>query len=79
MYTNYPGDCGSHLATDQPYKSGDVVSKIEDYQITSKPTYQTIQVGRDLHLKELGITPYMNILPTKYRYRYLFTHDTCRA
>jgi hypothetical protein len=26
----------------------------------SKPTYQTIQIGQDLHLEELGIIAYMN-------------------
>ncbi|MEZ4832733.1 MAG: SET domain-containing protein-lysine N-methyltransferase [Caldilineaceae bacterium] len=37
-----------------------MICQIEDYQIVTKPTYQTIQIGRDLHLEELGIIAYMN-------------------
>jgi hypothetical protein len=60
MYTTYHGACGSHLVTDQPYRKGEVVYKIETPQIVSKPTYQTIQIGQGLHLEDLGIIAYMN-------------------
>jgi hypothetical protein len=60
MYTTYHGACGSHLVTDQPYRKGELIYKIDQYQIVSKPTYQTIQIGQDLHLEDLGIIAYMN-------------------
>jgi hypothetical protein len=60
MYTTYHGACGAHLVTAQPYRKGELIHKIDKYQIVTKPTYQTIQIGQDLHLEELGIIASMN-------------------
>ncbi len=60
MYTTTAGACGVHLITDTSYTKGELICQIEDYQIVTKPTYQTIQIGQSLHLEELGIIAYLN-------------------
>ena len=60
MYTTTDDACGIHLVTDRIYTKGELICQIENYQIVTKPTYQTIQIGRSLHLEELGIIAYMN-------------------
>lgn len=60
MYTSTDGACGVHLLTDRPYSKGELICQIENYQIVTRPTYQTIQIGQSMHLEELGIIAYMN-------------------
>lgn len=54
------GACGARLVADEPYHKGALICTIDDYRLVSSPTYQTIQVGPNLHLQELGIIAYMN-------------------
>ena len=35
---------GARLITDQPFRRGDLIYRIEGYRITEQATYQTIQV-----------------------------------
>lgn len=51
---------GARLITDQPFKRGEVIYHIEGHRITDKATYQTIQVGRQQHVEELGVIAYLN-------------------
>ena len=51
---------GARLITDQAFRRGDVVYRIEGYRITEQPTYQTIQVGRRAHIEELGVIAFLN-------------------
>lgn len=51
---------GAQLVTEQPFSRGDVVAKIENFTIVSHPTWQTIQIGPDQHIEELGMIAYMN-------------------
>ncbi len=60
MHTIYNGACGAHLITDRAYGQGELICAISQYQVVSEPTYQTIQIGQNMHLEELGIVAYMN-------------------
>ena len=51
---------GARLITDQAFRRGAVIYRIEGYRITEQPTYQTIQVGRQQHIEELGVIAYFN-------------------
>lgn len=51
---------GARLLAVEPIKASEVVYRIEQYKLTKKPTYQTIQVGPNKHLKELGVLAYLN-------------------
>ncbi len=51
---------GARLITDQPFRRGDVIYHIEGHRVTQRPTYQTIQVGRGVHIEELGVIAYLN-------------------
>jgi hypothetical protein len=51
---------GARLITDQPLPRGAVVYHIAGHRITETPTYQTIQVGRNTHIEELGVIAYLN-------------------
>lgn len=51
---------GARLITDQPFRRGEVIFHISGYRVTEGPTYQTIQVGRDRHIEELGVIAYLN-------------------
>ena len=51
---------GARLITDQPFQRGDVIYRITGYRATETPTYQTIQVGRNRHIEELGVIAYLN-------------------
>lgn len=60
MHTIYNGACGAHLITERAYGQGELICAIDQYRIVSEPTYQTIQIGQNMHLEELGIVAYMN-------------------
>lgn len=51
---------GARLITDQAYKQGDVLYHITGQRVTEKATYQTIQVGPQSHIEELGVLAYLN-------------------
>lgn len=51
---------GARLLATEPIKAGEIVYRIEQYKLTKKPTYQTIQFGPNKHLKELGVLAYLN-------------------
>ena len=51
---------GARLITDQAYKQGEVIYQITGQRVTEKATYQTIQVGPQLHIEELGVLAYLN-------------------
>jgi hypothetical protein len=51
---------GARLITDQSFQRGDVVYHIEGQRLTQQATYQTIQVGRNQHIEELGVIAYLN-------------------
>jgi len=60
MLKTRQGPCGEHLVSDQAFREGDLVCEIRDRRTVSSPTYQTVQIGRDLHLSELGALAFMN-------------------
>lgn len=51
---------GARLVTDQPYRRGELISRITDYRVTGQPTYQTVQIGLHTHIEELGVLAYLN-------------------
>ena len=51
---------GARLITDQPFKRGETIYHITGHRITNQPTYQTIQVGHQQHIEELGVIAYLN-------------------
>lgn len=51
---------GARLVATEPINAGEIVYRIEQYKLTKKPTYQTIQIGPNKHLKELGVLAYLN-------------------
>ena len=51
---------GARLITDQAFRRGDVIYRVTGYRITDRPTFQTIQIGRDTHIEELGVIAYLN-------------------
>ena len=57
---------GARLKATEPIRAGELVYLIENYKITKTPTYQTIQIGVDKHIEELGVIAYLNhsCLPT---------------
>lgn len=55
-----PQGCGFHLITEQSLCAGDIIAVIHDAEQTPQSTYQTIQVGPDMHICDLGVIAYMN-------------------
>lgn len=51
---------GAGLITDAPFSQGEIIANLRDCTITPIATYQTIQIGRDSHLEDLGIIAYLN-------------------
>jgi hypothetical protein len=51
---------GARLVATQPLTAGTVIHRIADYRITPHPTYQTIQIGPNTHINELGMVAYLN-------------------
>lgn len=51
---------GARLITDQAYRRGEVIYHISGHRATDKATYQTIQVGPNSHIEELGVLAYLN-------------------
>lgn len=51
---------GARLVTDQPIRSGELISSISGYRIVSKVTYQTVQISAHEHIEELGVLAYLN-------------------
>lgn len=52
--------CGARLVTEESYLKGQLIFAISEYATLSYPTYQTIQIGKDQHIEELGMIVYMN-------------------
>ena len=51
---------GARLITDQPFRRGEVIYRIEGQRIVEQATYQTIQIGHGQHIEELGVIAYLN-------------------
>jgi hypothetical protein len=51
---------GARLITDQPFQRGEAIYRIEGHRVVEHATYQTIQIGRDRHIEELGVIAYLN-------------------
>ncbi len=51
---------GKHLLATRAFKSGELIYRIENYKTTSEANYQTIQVGPEQHIEELGALAYLN-------------------
>ncbi|MGQ9903470.1 MAG: SET domain-containing protein-lysine N-methyltransferase [Anaerolineae bacterium] len=51
---------GARLITDQPYKKGEMLCRIENYKVVYQATYQTVQIGPHTHIEELGVLAYLN-------------------
>ncbi len=51
---------GARLITTTPLARGELIHPISHYRLVDRPTYQTIQVGRDRHIEELGVLAYLN-------------------
>ncbi len=51
---------GAKLINETPYVKGDLIYRIEGYQIATQPTYQTIQIKRYKHIIDFGCLAYLN-------------------
>ncbi|MFN8439391.1 MAG: SET domain-containing protein-lysine N-methyltransferase [Caldilineaceae bacterium] len=51
---------GARLIATKPITAGQLVHSIREYQVTTQPSYRSIQVGVDSHIEELGIIAYLN-------------------
>ncbi|MCS7059789.1 MAG: SET domain-containing protein-lysine N-methyltransferase [Anaerolineae bacterium] len=51
---------GARLVTDRPYRQGELICAITGYRVTHQATYQTVQIGPDTHIEELGVLAYLN-------------------
>ncbi len=51
---------GARLITDGPFTRGQLIYRITGHRLVRQPTYQTIQVGQEAHIEELGILAYLN-------------------
>ncbi|MCL4506281.1 MAG: SET domain-containing protein [Chloroflexi bacterium] len=51
---------GARLITDQPIRNGEVIYTITGHRVVHTATYQTVQIGIDTHIEELGVLAYMN-------------------
>lgn len=51
---------GARLITDQPYKQGEMLCRIDNYKVTDQATYQTVQIGPHTHIEEIGVLAYLN-------------------
>ncbi len=51
---------GARLITTEPIARGDVIHRITGYSTRPRPTYRTIQIGRETHIEDLGVIVYLN-------------------
>ena len=51
---------GARLITDQAIQNGELIFTITGHQVVTEATYQTVQIGIDSHIVELGVLAYMN-------------------
>lgn len=51
---------GARLIVTQPLAAGQIIHQITDYRLTQQPTYQSIQIGLNRHIEELGVLVYLN-------------------
>lgn len=51
---------GARLITTRSYSHGELIHRISNPRIVSRPTYQTIQVGPESHIEDLGVAAYLN-------------------
>src|SRR5688572_16512633 len=51
---------GERLITTEPLAAGQLVQEIAQYTVESRPTFQSIQVGPDVHLDNIGLWAYLN-------------------
>ncbi len=51
---------GSKLITKNPFASGDLIYQFSRYRVTTRPTYQTIQISTDKHIDHLDVLAYLN-------------------
>ncbi|MBI3362016.1 MAG: SET domain-containing protein [Chloroflexi bacterium] len=51
---------GARLIATEAISNGALIYRIANYQIVSEPTYQTIQIGPDKHINDLGMLAYLN-------------------
>lgn len=54
------GPYGAKLTTDEPFREGDLIVRIEGHRVTRVPTYRTIQISRHEHIEELGHLAFIN-------------------
>ena len=50
----------ARLIATERLSGGQMIYRIADYRITHRPTYQTIQIGPETHIEELGVLAYLN-------------------
>ena len=51
---------GKHLLATRAFKSGELIYRIENFKRSADANYQTIQVGPNEHIEELGALAYLN-------------------
>ncbi len=51
---------GARLITQAPFRAGQEICRISAYRIVRRPNVQSIQIGRNRHLDDLGLLAYLN-------------------
>ncbi|HEY3291618.1 MAG TPA: SET domain-containing protein, partial [Anaerolineae bacterium] len=51
---------GARLITSEPIQNGELIYSIAGHRVVHEATYQTVQIGIDKHIEELGVLAYMN-------------------
>jgi len=51
---------GAKLITHAAYNAGDLIWRFRDYTVLPAPAMETIQIGRDAHIANLGVLRYLN-------------------
>lgn len=51
---------GARLIATESYSRGKLIHRITNPRVVARPTYQTIQIGPEAHIEELGVVAYLN-------------------
>jgi hypothetical protein len=54
------GPKGARLVATRAFSAGETIGRFEEYWVTRKPTYLSIQVGPGRHIENLGQFSYLN-------------------
>lgn len=62
------GRCGSQLVASVAMRQGTIIARLHDAEVTSSPSWLSLQIGDDRHIEDIGMMRYVNhsCAPTLY-------------